>query len=103
MAAFCRLDINEVNWKQVREKLRKLGDEDQELDWSDGELFPWWLWLANTGQIRDVANAGISAVRLSVENGFKCVVVVSVQGTYYLSMHPKHGRMVVQPTPRLYT
>ena len=32
MAAFCRLDINEVNWKQVREKLRKLGDEDQELD-----------------------------------------------------------------------
>ena len=32
MAAFCRLDINEVDWKQVREKLRKLGDEDQELD-----------------------------------------------------------------------
>jgi len=32
MAAFCQLDIKEQNWKQVREKLRKLGDEDQELD-----------------------------------------------------------------------
>ena len=94
--------MNVVNWRQVRDKLAELGDEDQEVDWSDGQHFPWWLWLANTGKMRDVANVGISSVRLSVGNGFKCVVVVSVQGTYYLSMDPAHGKMIVKTTPRLY-
>ena len=100
MDAFCPYDINEVNWRQVRDRLAELGDHDQEVDWSDGQHFPWWLWLANTGKIRDVANDGISSVRLSVNNGMKCVGVVSARGTYYLS---GTGKMIVTPTPRLHT
>ena len=102
MAAICSYDINEVSWRQVREKLAELGGHDQEVDWSDGHHFPWWAWLANTGKIRDVANDGISRVRLSVSNGFRCVVVDSVQGTYYISARHRDGKMNVSPPPRLY-
>ena len=102
MSAVCAYGINEINWKQVREKLAELGDDDQEVDWSDGQQFPWWLWLANTGKIRDVANDGISHVRLSVSNGFKCVVVDSVRGTYYISMGYSDGKMIVRDAPRMY-
>ena len=98
----CPNDINDVNWRQVREKLAELGDDDQEIDWTDGQHFPWWLWLANTGKLRDVANDGISHVRLRVSNGFKCVVVDSVRDTYYISMDPSHGKMIVRDAPRLY-
>jgi len=80
----------------------ELGDEDQEIEWSEGEHFPWWLWLANTGKIRDVANDGISRVRLIVTNGTKCVVVDSVRGTYNISMDPVYGKMKVSNVPRLY-
>ena len=89
-------------WREVREKIAELGEDDQEVDWSDGQHFPSWLWLANTGKIRDVANEGISRVRLSVTNGLKCVVVDSVRGTYQLSPDPVHGKMIVRVTPRLY-
>ena len=102
MTAICSYDINEVSWRQVREKLAELGDHDQEVDWSDGHHFPWWVWLANTGKIRDVANDGISRVRLSVSNGFRCVVVDSVQGTYYISARDSDGKMQVRAPPRLY-
>ena len=53
-------------------------------------------------QIRDVANDGISHVRLRVSNGIKCVVVDSVRGTYYISMGYSDGKMIVRDAPRLY-
>ena len=102
MAAFCSYDINVCGWREVREKLAELGEDDQEVDWSDGQHFPWWLWLANTGKIRDVAIDGIYRVRLSVSNGRRCVVVDSVQGTYNISMNPTHGKMKVSNVLRLY-
>ena len=101
MSTICSHDITQVNWRQVREKLWELGDDDQEVDWSDGQHFPWWVWLANTGKLRDVANDGISRVLLRVSNGRKCVVVDSVQGTYYISAR-RNGKMTVSPPPRLY-
>ena len=75
----------------------------QQIDWSDGKHFPWWAWLANTGKIRDVANDGISNVRLQVTGGFKCVVVDSVRGSYYISPRARDGKMIVTDTPRLCT
>ena len=86
----------------MREKLRELGDHDQEVDWSDGQHFPWLVWLANNGKLRNVANDGISRVRLSVSNGWRCVVVGYVQGTYYISARHRDGKMNVSPPPRLY-
>ena len=87
----------------MREKLAELGDDDQEIDWSDGQHFPWWLWLANTGDLAYIfCNDGISHVRLRVSNGFKCVVVDSVRRTYYISMRGSDRNMIVRDVPRLY-
>ena len=76
MTAICSYDINEVSWRQVREKLVELRDHDQEVDWSDGHHFPWWVWLANTGN--------------------------SVQGVYYISAKDSDGKMNVRGPQRLY-
>ena len=49
MNAMCKYDIQQNGWNRVNQTLLELGPEDQELDWSNGEDFPWWVWLANTG------------------------------------------------------
>ena len=103
MDALCPYDINQINWRQVRDKLLQLEDFDQEIDWSDGTHFPWWVWLANTGRIREVANDGISSVRLQVTAGVKRLVVDSVQGIYHIRSGPRNSTMMVDSTPRLYS
>ena len=66
MEQLCVYDIQMLNWKAIREALRVLPDHDHTVDWSDGSHFPWWVWLANTGVLRDVVNAGVSRVWLEV-------------------------------------
>ena len=97
----CMYDIQKNSWKRVNQTLLELGPEDQELDWSNGEDFPWWVWLANTGQMRKVANDGISRVRLKVSGGFRCVIVDSLRGTYRSSAD-QYGKPFVDPPPRRY-
>ena len=101
MAALCAFDIKCVNWKGVREELRLLGDWNQTVDWSDGRFFPWWVWLANTGAVRDVVNDGVTGVELEVANGNKCVVVHSVRGGFRASCAAS-GKMIITPTPPRY-
>ena len=101
MSTICSHDITQVNWRQAREKLWELGDDDQEVDWSDGQHFPWWVWLANVGWMRNVANDGITRVRLSVSDGFRCVIVDSMRGTYRISAD-HNGKPIVNPPPPLY-
>ena len=102
MQAICPYDIKQINWKQAREKLAELQDHDHQIDWSDGNEFPWWVWLANTGQIRDLANEGIYNVHLEKAGGSRWVAVHSVRGWYYISPDPKDGKMIVTGPPRLY-
>ena len=97
----CVYDIQQTNWKRVYQKLLELGDEDQELEWSNGEDFPWWVWLANVGWTRDVSNDGITGVRLSVAGGFRCVIVDSLRKTYRISADC-YGRPIVRPPPLRY-
>ena len=102
MDQLCPYDIQNVNWRQVREELRALPLYDHTVDWSDGSHFPWWVWLANVGVLRDVVNDGVAAVELEVDNGKKSVVVHSVGGDFRLSMHAQTSKMVITPTPPRY-
>jgi len=86
-------DVTSVNWKQVRALLRALPDHDHTVNWSEGIQFPWWVWLANTGILRDVVGDGVDAVELSVISGRKSVVVHSMNGTWWL--YDRGGKMVV--------
>ena len=101
MDAMCMYDIQQSSWKRVYQKLLELGDEDQELDWSNGEDFPWWVWLANVGWMRDVSNDGITGIRLRVEGSFRCVIVYSLREIYTISADC-YGRPLVHPFPQRY-
>ena len=91
-----------MNWRAIREALRVFPVHDPTVDWSDGSHFPWWVWLANTGVLRDVVNDGVTGVELEVADGNKCVVLHSVRGDFRLSLHPQNGRIVIMPTPPRY-
>ena len=68
-------DVKAVSWRHAREALRALSDVAGEVDWSDGDAFPWWLCLANTGKIRDVVADGIFRVTAYVEqNGRRSMI-----------------------------
>ena len=101
MDQLCMYDVNNVNWKAVCAVLIDLPPlADHTVDWSDGSHFPWWVWMANTGVLRDIVNDGVYCVELLSLP--KCVVVHSVRGVFYLSVHQKTGRMVIEPTPEKY-
>ena len=80
MEQLCVFDIQRVTWKAVREKLRALPDHDHTVNWDDGSQFPWWVWLANKGALRDVVNAGVRGVELLVAQGLIYVLVRSMGG-----------------------
>ena len=90
-------DIQMLNWTTLEEALRAVDDQNHTVDWSDGEHFPWWVWLANTGKLTRVVNTGIWRVEVQVAHGNKQVVVHSVGGVYRLS-----GNKVITPTPQPY-
>ena len=98
----CVYDVQQVSWTAVREALRVLPDRDHTVDWCDGSHFPWWVWLANKGRLRNVVHDGVVGVCLEVAGGNKCVVVHSVRGTFRLSAHPDDGRMMIKPAPPRY-
>ena len=84
-------DIQMLNWTTLEEALRAVTVDDQNhtVDWSDGEHFPWWVWLANTGKLSRVVNTGIWRVEVQLAHGNKQVVVHSVGGVYRLSVQNK--------------
>ena len=101
MDEVCKYDVMMLSWKVVREKLSALETDDEDtVDWSNGVSFPWWVWLANTGVLRDVVNEGVRAVEVEVKRGVKSVVVTSVRGSFWLSADPTYGKLQVWPVPR---
>ena len=84
MEQLCAYDVKSVNWRRVFEALRVLPDHDHTVDWTDGSHFPWWVWLAHTGVVRDVVNDGVISVELEVSRGNKCVLVHSMRGDFRL-------------------
>ena len=93
-------DVQSVSWKAVQDALAALPAYNHTVDWSNGSHFPWWVWLANTGVLRDVVNDGVRGVELEVANGNRCVVVHSNRGTFRVSRYGT--RYVVTPPPRSY-
>ena len=72
------------------------------MDWTNGSQFPWWVWLANTGAVRDVVNDGVIVVDLEVSRGNKCILVHSLRGVFRLWERAGTGKMQVFPTPARY-
>ena len=82
--------------------MHRLPDHDHTVDWSDGKHFLWWVWLANTGVLRDVVNEEVARIELEVAHGKKCVVVHHVTGEFRLPQGVGRSTVVIRPPPRRY-
>ena len=79
--------------------LSRLGDDDCEVDWSSGETFAWWVWIANTEVLRDIGGEGVYRVCATVTKGVKAVVVNSARGKFCITSNKQTGKMIVTPPP----
>ena len=95
-------DKKMVNWRVVKGELEKFSDNDQRVSWSDGSAFPWWIWLGNTGLLRDVVHDGVFSMEVEVVDSVKSLVVRSTAGTYRLSAKASTGNLQVRPPPPKY-
>ena len=42
---------------------------------TDGKVVPWWVWMANDGQLADISQTGVREVFLIAEGGYRHVIV----------------------------
>ena len=58
----CSYDVQMWSWRRVREILLQPREEEDQLDISDGHLFPWWLLLGGSGRQRPLLDRGVTHV-----------------------------------------
>ena len=89
-----KYDVQQLNsralLRRVADVFRGRGlEEDGEEDWSCGAHFPWWVWLASTGAVREAVGDGIFSFTVKVLNGRVEIVVCSTSGLF--EIHPRKG------------
>jgi hypothetical protein len=55
----CSYDVQQLNSRLLLARVAELLPNNAEEDWSCGAHFPWWVWVANTGAVRDAVGDGI--------------------------------------------
>ena len=61
-------DTNMVSWEAVDLFFEGISEGDLPLDITDGERFPWWVFLANTGERSQAAGSGVNKVYIVRNN-----------------------------------
>ena len=80
-AAIATYDTQMFGWRRLRNKLDSLPNTmDWDEDWSDGDEFPWWLWIANPGKTRKLIGDGIISVKAICRDKVKSLQVTSLEG-----------------------
>ena len=69
--------------------------DDTEEDWSYGEIFPWWVWLANTGSFRDAVGGGIFSFAVKVTIGKVQIGFRFTERLYGITCNGKNKKAVV--------
>ena len=95
----CPYDAKMNSWSVVRDILRRTAEVNQSIQRAEGEDFPWWLWLANTGKVRDVVSHGVLEITLDVTDGFKAIIVRSDAGEFRIYAKGEEERMGIKPVP----
>ena len=83
--ASCPYDMQMWSWRRVRETLLwncRRGEENGQVDVSDGHMFPWWLLLAGTDRQRPLLDRGVTHV---VASG--CTLVVTLLDGRRIEFH----------------
>ena len=93
-------DAKQNGWSAVRDILRRTAAVNQRIQWAAGEVFPWWLWLANTGKVRDVVSHGVLDITLDVTHGFQAIIVRSDAGEFRIYARGYEEKVRIHPVPR---
>ena len=93
MADIAVYDYQQCNWKRIGSMLSGVQDARCPLNFTDGEIFPWWVWLANTGQLAMVSGTGVNEIWLVVVDAGgqrdKLVLVDTETGYYQIARKGK--------------
>ena len=98
MNELSKYDVCMVSTRLLLSKLEDHSDADHTENWTNGWLdhFPCWVWLANTGRLREASNNGVLGVRLHVANQQKWLVVASSNGNYQIDFDRRGGIQVMK-------
>ena len=95
----CQYDAKQIAWSAVRDILRRTAAVNHRIQWATGEVFPWRLWLANTGKVRDVVSHGVLDITLDVTHGFKAIIVRSDAGEFRSYARGYEEKVGINPAP----
>jgi hypothetical protein len=94
MNTLCVYDIQSVNWGQVNSILKSM-EYNGAFDWNSGEVFPWWVWLANTGATQEMVGQGVFDVHAIVSARYRAICVTTTNGTFHITGNSRHGTMTI--------
>ena len=86
----CGYDAKSYGWSTARKFLETCQcPAESTIALTDGELWPWWLWMSNTGKIASVTGEGIRSFEIQRLPSMKAFRVVTAVDTHYV--FPKSG------------
>ena len=96
MDRMCTYDVNQLNSRLLLAQVAANVSDNTEVDWRSGEHFPWWVWLANTGAIRDAVGGGIFSFRVRVTNKKVLIGVHSTNGRHEITFPGRAKKAIVR-------
>jgi hypothetical protein len=94
---FAVYDIQTCAWRHCLKFMAALDFNGRhEVDITAGEQYPWWLFVAAGGAIRDVIQHGVKRIRVSLHGGQCCILVTNNRGDYRVFQHPALKRIAVE-------
>ena len=97
MDQMCTYDVQQLNTRLLLDRVAKLVPVGTVQDWSYGNHFPWWVWLANTGAIRRTVDDGVFTFIIYNKVPDKRVTIrVRSTNCQYEITFPHGGRVAVR-------
>ena len=64
MQQIAKYDTNMNCWRHILPILGGIEDSCLPVNLTSGEVFPWWVWMANTGQLETASGNGVLEIHL---------------------------------------
>ena len=75
-----KYDVNMCNWSWVCPFLSDIPIDRCPMNITEGKQFPWWVWMANTGQLSRISGNGVIEIFLIIADGQKHLIIAREDG-----------------------
>ena len=90
-------DVQMCSWRHFAKFLGALDfNGRQEVDITAGEQYPWWLFVAAAGAIREGIQLGVRRIRVSFHEGQPCLLVTNNRGDYRVFHDPVLKKIAIE-------